>query len=29
MREIADLHEHGTTGEAPRLRFERDEAAGH
>lgn len=26
MREIADLHEHGTTGEAPRLRFERDEA---
>jgi hypothetical protein len=27
MREIADLREHGTTGEAPRLRFERDEAA--
>jgi hypothetical protein len=27
MREIADRHEHGTTGEAPRLRFERDEAA--
>jgi hypothetical protein len=27
MREIADMHEHGTTGEAPRLRFDRDEAA--
>jgi transposase len=27
MREIADVREHGTTGEAPRLRFERDEAA--
>ena len=26
-REIADVREHGTTGEAPRLRFERDEAA--
>ena len=25
-REIADEREHGTTGEAPRLRFERDEA---
>jgi transposase len=27
MREIADVRDHGTTGEAPRLRFERDEAA--
>ena len=27
MREIADLHEHGTTGEAPGVRFGRDEAA--
>src|SRR5690349_7325728 len=27
MREIADVHEHGTTGEAPLLRFARDEAA--
>jgi len=27
MREIADLREHGTTGEAPRRRFEREEAA--
>src|SRR5436305_819898 len=27
MREIADVHEHGTTGEAPRRRFEREEAA--
>jgi len=27
MREIADLRVHGTTGEAPLLRFERDEAA--
>jgi hypothetical protein len=26
-REIADEREHGTTGESPRLRFERDEAA--
>lgn len=26
MREIADERVHGTTGEAPRLRFERDEA---
>ena len=26
MREIADKRRHGTTGEAPRLRFERDEA---
>jgi transposase len=26
MREIADAREHGTTGEAPRVRFERDEA---
>jgi transposase len=26
MREIADVRDHGTTGEAPRLRFERDEA---
>jgi transposase len=25
-REIADAREHGTTGEAPRVRFERDEA---
>lgn len=25
-REVADLRIHGTTGEAPRLRFERDEA---
>jgi transposase len=25
-REIADVREHGTTGEAPRVRFERDEA---
>jgi hypothetical protein len=24
-REVADVREHGTTGEAPRLRFERDE----
>lgn len=27
MREIADARVHGTTGEAPRVRFERDEAA--
>lgn len=27
MREIADVRVHGTTGEAPRLRFDRDEAA--
>jgi len=27
MREVADVREHGTTGETPRLRFERDEAA--
>jgi len=27
MREIADVRVHGTTGEAPLLRFERDEAA--
>jgi transposase len=27
MREIADPREHGTTGEAPRVRFERAEAA--
>jgi transposase len=27
MGEIADVRVHGTTGEAPRLRFERDEAA--
>jgi transposase len=27
MREIADARVHGTTGEMPRLRFERDEAA--
>jgi transposase len=27
MREVADLREHGTTGEAPRLRFEHHEAA--
>jgi transposase len=27
MREVADIREHGTTGEAPRLRFERHEAA--
>jgi len=27
MREIADVRVHGTTGEAPRVRFERDEAA--
>jgi hypothetical protein len=27
MREIADLRVHGTTGEPPRLRFDRDEAA--
>jgi transposase len=27
MREIADLRMHGTTGEAPLVRFERDEAA--
>jgi hypothetical protein len=27
MREIADVRGHGTTGEAPRVRFERDEAA--
>jgi transposase len=27
MREIADAREHGTTGEAPRLRFDRAEAA--
>ncbi len=27
MREVADVREHGTTGEPPRLRFERDEAA--
>jgi transposase len=26
-REIADVREHGTTGEAPRLRWEREEAA--
>jgi transposase len=26
MREIADVREHGTTGEPPRVRFERDEA---
>jgi transposase len=28
MREIADVRVHGTTGEAPLLRFQRDEAAG-
>lgn len=27
LREIADLRKHGTTGETPRLRFERDEVA--
>jgi hypothetical protein len=27
MREIADVRVHGTTGEAPLLRFQRDEAA--
>lgn len=27
MREVADVRVHGTTGEAPLLRFERDEAA--
>jgi transposase len=27
LREIADVRAHGTTGEAPRLRFERDEAS--
>ena len=27
MREIADVRMHGTTGEAPLLRFQRDEAA--
>ncbi len=27
MCEVADLREHGTTAEPPRLRFERDEAA--
>ncbi|MGD0719886.1 MAG: IS21 family transposase [Roseiarcus sp.] len=27
MREVADVREHGATGETPRLRFERDEAA--
>jgi len=27
MREVADVRVHGTTGEAPILRFERDEAA--
>ena len=27
MREIADVRVHGTTGEAPLVRFERDEAA--
>jgi transposase len=27
MREIADPRQHGTTGEPPRVRFERDEAA--
>lgn len=27
MREIADVRVHGTTGEAPRLRFDRDEAS--
>ena len=27
MREIADVRVHGTTGEPPRVRFERDEAA--
>ena len=27
MREIADLRGHGTTGEAPLVRFQRDEAA--
>ena len=27
MREIADVRVHGTTGEPPLLRFERDEAA--
>jgi hypothetical protein len=27
MREIADVRVHGTTGEAPMVRFERDEAA--
>jgi hypothetical protein len=27
MREIADVRVHGTTGEAPRVRFERDEAS--
>ncbi|HTB47948.1 MAG TPA: IS21 family transposase [Acetobacteraceae bacterium] len=27
MREVADVRDHGTTGEPPRLRFERDEAA--
>jgi transposase len=27
MREVADVRGHGTTGETPRLRFERDEAA--
>jgi transposase len=26
VRDVADLRAHGTTGEAPRLRFERDEA---
>ena len=26
MREVADVRRHGTTGEAPRARFERDEA---
>ena len=27
MREIADLRVHGTTGEAPLVRFQREEAA--
>ena len=27
MREVADIRVHGTTGEPPRLRFDRDEAA--